>query len=356
MKKQRALDLVGSPSLFQGQCSPCPRECWCAKSWDQLCEIPIEPGHEVCYWALQSEKVGRVGGVAPRPLPPVMTRPRLPAVTHILGREKIDLAEHWPTAVGVYARNAVGDQRLSCEIRREYLASRGILGVPKVLVVSAEDVWLNRFTQRVGTPFARSVGQLGFSALIGPNLSAYPHSEHRVWLDNRAVGQRFTEFALSNGLPAIFHTYLEDSRVHQDWLVEYLRLNPTQDCLATGFDCMGGNNRRFVRRRIRLLERVQERAGRPLRIVLHNMLTRLWAVGAAWQAFPGRIHLVGRSVLLRSLKGSSLQINRDGGLQWVAADPSSQPGMRLFRANARRLDEAILGALPDFFLGRVIQS
>ena len=80
-------------------------------------------------------------------------------------------------------------------------------------------------------------------------------------------------FALRHGLPAIFHTYLENSPVHQDWLVEYLKLNPSQHFIATGFDRNAANNRKFARLRIRLLESVERRAGRPLHIVFHTLLT-----------------------------------------------------------------------------------
>mgnify|MGYP001098922230 CR=1 FL=1 len=202
--------------------------------------------------------------------------------------------------------------------------------------------------RKVGEPFARSVQDLGFSAVIGPNLSAYLHSEHRVWLDNRAVCQLFTEFSLRHGLPVIFHTYLEDSLVHQDWLVEYLRLNPTQAFIATGFDCKGGNNSRFVARRIRLLERVQDRAGRPIRIVLHNVLSRVRVARLAHQAFPGRVHLLGRSVVLRSLKGSRLEFDAAGRSSWVKASAGHSPGLELFLQNANRLDEALADMIPGF--------
>lgn len=348
--KKRTLDVVGSPSVFQGLCAACPRGQWCSRSWEQLCEVPHGAEHERRYWALQDEKVRWLGGVGPRPLPPVTTRPVLPPLAHILGRERITPDEAWGPAVGVYARNAVGDLRQGCEIRRKYLEDRGILEVPKILAISAEDDWLNRFTRKAGISFADSVRLLGFGAVIGPNFSAYPHSEHRVWLDNRAVGQLFMEFALRHGLPAVFHTYLEDSNIHQDWLVEYLKLNPTQEFLATGFDCKGGNNARFVRRRIRLLERVQERAGRPLRLVLHTVVTRIWVARLAWKAFPGRVHLLGRSLLLRSFKGCPLESRRVGRVGWGKATPGARFGMELVRDNAIRLEEAISDCLPNFFM------
>lgn len=350
MRKNPTLDAVDdSRSILQGLCGSCPRKAWCGQTWRQQCAIPADPEHERRYWELQCERVRLAGGVAPRPLPLVGTQPSLPKVTHILGREGISPDAAWGWTMGVYARNAIGDQRRACEVRSDYLTRRALADVPKVLVVSAEDDWLNRFMRKVGAPFACSVRELGFSAVIGPNLSAYHHAEHRVWLDNRGVCQLFTEFSLRHGLPAIFHTYLEDSRVHQDWLVEYLRLNPTQEFIATGFDCKGGNNPRFVGKRIRLLERVQDRAGRPLRIVLHNVLSRIRVARLASQVFPGRVHLLGRSVLLRSLKGSRLEIGADCRLSWIEASAADAPGLELFRQNARRLDDALAAVNPGFF-------
>jgi hypothetical protein len=352
MSHPPALDVVDSSrSIFQGLCGPCPRRPWCGLTWRKQCAIPAEPDHAARHWKLQEEKVRRAGGVAPRSLSPVSSRPELPRVTHILGREGVNRGYAWDRTMGVYARNAIGDLRRGSEIQADYLENRGLLGAPKVLVISGEDGWLNRFCQTLDASFARSVRGMSFSALIGPNLSAYRHAEHRVWLDNRAVCQLFMQFALNHGLPAIFHTYLEDSAIHQEWMVEYLRLNPTQEYIATGFDCKGGNNARFVRRRIRLLERIQHQAGRPISIVLHNIVSRIRIAKMAQEAFPGRVHLVGRSVLLRSLKGSRLDFDPEGRSSWMARSAGHQPGMELFRENLRRLDQALAAHIPAFFDG-----
>jgi hypothetical protein len=349
MRKTLALDVVeASGSLFQGMCGVCPRRTWCGLTWRQQCTIPADPELASHYWNLQEDRVRRVEGVAPRGLPPVVLCPELPKVTHILGREGVHPGSSWDRPIGVYARNAIGDLRRGCEIQADYFRKREILG-PKVLVLSAEDDWLNRFCHDVGESFASSAREMNFAAVIGPNLSAYRHAEHRVWLDNRAVCQLFMEFLLRHRLPAIFHTYLEDSPLHQKWLVEYLRLNPTQEFIATGFDCKGGNNTRFVRRRIRLLEQVQNRAGRPLRIVLHNVVSRVRVAKLAHEVFPGRIHLVGRSVLLRSLKGSRLEFDAEGRSSWINRSSAHEPGIELFRDNAQRLDEGLAEVIPGFF-------
>ncbi len=350
MSRPLALDAVDSTkSIFQGMCGPCPRRAWCGLTWRKQCTIPGEPDQADRHWKLLEEKVRRAGGVAPRSLPPVSCGPELPKVTHILGREGVNPGFAWGRTMGVYARNAIGDLRRGSQVRADYLGDRGLLGSPNVLVVSAEDGWLNRFCRTLDKSFAPSVRELGFSALIGPNLSAYRHTEHRVWLDNRAVCQLFMQFALARGLPAIFHTYLEDAAIHQEWMVEYLRLNPTQGHVATGFDCKAGNNARFVRRRIRMLEEIQERAGRPISIVLHNIVSQVRIVKLAHEAFPGRVHLIGRSVLLRSIKGSLLEFDQEGRSSWAARAAGHEPGMGLFRENCRRLDQALTAHIPAFF-------
>ena len=168
-------------------------------------------------------------------------------------------------------------------------------------------------------------------------------------IDNRALCQQFMGFALRHGLPAIFHTYLENSPVHQDWLVEYLKLNPSQHFIATGFDRNAANNRKFARLRIRLLESVERRAGRPLHIVFHTLLTRLNHVKLAHAAFPQRVYLLGRSVVMRSYSGSSLSFNPNGTSVWQERDMSFHRGMDLFNHNAQQLHEALAEFTPGFF-------
>ncbi len=140
MSKRPALDAVDtSRSILQGRCEPCPRQAWCGQTWRQQCAIPDDPEHERRYWELQWERVRKSGGVAPRPLPPVWVPPSPPKVTHILGREGISPDVEWGRTMAVYARNAIGDQRQTTEVRPDYLAKRELVDVPKVLVVSAED-------------------------------------------------------------------------------------------------------------------------------------------------------------------------------------------------------------------------
>ena len=84
------------------------------------------------------------------------------------------------------------------------------------------------------------------------------------------------------------------------------------------------------------MEQVQNRAGRPLRLVLHNVLSRIKVAQRASQVFPGRVHLLGRSVLLRSLKGSRLEIGTKGRSSWVIAASGVRPGWS-YCENASRL-------------------
>lgn len=349
MKTQPVSLSVEHPALFVSQCGPCPRAAWCHKSADRLCRVSEDHREAERYWRFQRDRVEHAGGVAPKGLPPVRLQPRLAKVTHIVGREPFDSRRCSGQEFGVYARDTLGPLREGFRIRPRALEKRGLLSVPTVLVISDRDDWLQDFYHFVGEPFAESVQAHNFTAVIGPNLSAYHHVEHYVWLDNRALCQQFTGFALKRGLPAIFHTYLEDSPIHQDWLVEYLKLNPTQKFIATGFDRNAGNNGRFVKRRIKLLEAVERRAGRQLFVVLHTLMTRLNYIRMAHDAFPQRVHLLGRSVLLRSLGGSRLDFKPSGASVWHERDLDYAKGIELFNHNSRRLETALADFVPGFF-------
>lgn len=336
------------PGLFVDLCSPCPRSAYCQKSADQQCLIPqtqVEP-----FWESERRRVEAVGGMEPQRLAPLLLQPRLSKVTHIVGRgEHFDPRELMPSSLGVYASDVVSDLKDGFHVQRELLAKRQLLDVEKVLVISAKDEWLRGFTRFVDRPFADSVLWLDFAAVMGPNLSGYHHNDHSVWLDNRAVCQQFMKFALERGLPAIFHTYLEDSMVHQDWLVAYLERNPSQKFIATGFDCNGTNNTRFVERRIQLLQEVQSRVGRKLHVVLHTVMTGLRLIKYAHDAFPKRIYLIGRSLVRDSFSGKSIHFRPDGASARTPRDPDYRPGMALFKHNARMHADALADFIPGFF-------
>lgn len=339
-----------TPGLFVGLCSPCPRARFCQKSAEQQCLIPETDFERELYWQSQAKRVLDLGGMEPRPLDPLHIQPRLAKVTHIVQRgDKLDPREPRPAVLGVRASDVLGPLKPGLHVQREKLAGRGLLDVEKVLVITAKDDWLDGFVGFVGRPFATSVLQLNFSAVMGPNRSGYHHNEHSVWLDNRALCQTFMGLALEHGLPAIFHTYLEDAQVHQDWLVEYLRLNPSQKFIATGFDCNGTNNERFVERRVQLLHEVEGRVGRKLHVVLHTMLTNLRLIRYAHDAFPRRIHLLGQSVVRDSFMGTSLSFSPEGESQRTYCDPDSRPGLALFNRNATMLNEALARHVPGFF-------
>lgn len=339
-----------TPGLFVGLCSPCPRAPFCQKSAEQQCIVPETEFERELYWEAQAKRVRDVGGMEPRPLATLFVQPRLPKVTHIVQRsDKLDPREPRPSVLGVRASDVLGPLKSGLSVQRAKLARRDLLDVDKVLVITAKDDWLNGFVKFVDRPFARSVLQLNFSAVMGPNRSGYHHNEHSVWLDNRAICQTFMKLALEYGLPAIFHTYLEDSPAHQDWLVEYLRLNPSQKFIATGFDCNGTNNDRFVERRIQLLQEVESRVGRKLHVVLHTVMTNLRLIRYAHDAFPRRIYLLGQSVVRDSFMGTSLRFSPDGVSGRTYRDPKFKPGLTLFNWNSARLNDALARFVPGFF-------
>lgn len=349
MKTQNVSLSPEQPALFVIDCAPCPRFDFCQRSYDRQCVIPDGGQETINYWQLQNERVAKAGGVAPQGLPPVCFQPQLAKITHIIGRELFQAQDSIPKALAVYARNVLGPLRTGLEIQPKALNKRGLLTLPKALVISDRDDWLTDFFRFAGDPFAKSVLAHNFTAVMGPNLSAYHHVEHWVWLDNRALCQKFMGFALRHGLPAIFHAYIEDSPVHQSWLVEYLKLNPSQRFIATGFDRNATNNPKFVKKRLKLLETVESRVGRPLHIVFHTLMTGLNYVKLAHAAFPQRVYLLGRSVILRSYTGSSLSFKPNGASSWLERDMNFRPGIDLFNHNARQLDKAVAEFIPGFF-------
>ena len=349
MKTQAVALSQEQPALFLADCAACPRYDFCQRSAKRQCKIPENEQDAARYWSLQRERVASAGGIAPQALPPVRLQPRLAKVTHIIGREPFRAQQSTHQDLGVYARNAVGRLRNGLAILSTNLEKKGLLDRPKALVISDRDDWLAGFFHFAGDPFAASVLAHHFTAVMGPNLSAYHQVEHWVWLDNRAMCQQFIGFALKHGLPAIFHTYLENSPVHQDWLVDYLKLNPTQHFIATGFDRNAFNNTKFARRRIGLLQDVEQRVGRPLHIVFHTLMTGLKYIRLAHAAFPQRVYLLARSVVMRSYAGSSLSFEADGTSRWQKRDMDFRRGIELFNHNARQLEVALADFIPGFF-------
>lgn len=312
--------------------------------------MPSEPGEAARFWEEQGQIVDRVDGVGPRALPPVAAQPDLPPIVHVHARQGPEPPISWPWPIGVYAKDVIRLGAAGRPPNDRYLRDRGLDGVVKALVISGTDPWLAKLCRGLGPPFFEGLARSNFGAVICPNLSAYHHAEHRVWLDNRAIVQRFMECCLQRGLPGVFHTYLEDAPEHARWLVRYFQLNPTQHVVATGFDRGGGNNPAFVRRRLEILAGVEQALGRPLRVVLANVLGRLAAIRAANDRFPGRVHLVGQSVFLRSVKGSELT-KRGDWLAWRRAAREYSRGVGLFLRNAEVLRGAIGEKVPGFFDG-----
>jgi len=342
-------------SLFRDRCVLCPRKKWCARTPRQQCLVPDSELDLARYWAGHSARLKRIGGIDPQALPAVTRQPHLPPIIHVHPDQGFaSEAGLRGMTLGVYSKRAVSLSRTGCPLHDQYLRSRGLSDVRKVLLIGGADRWLQRFSRGIGEEFFKSVASGNVCAVLSPNYSAFGHVEHWVWLDNRAIGQTFMRRLLEWGLPGIFHTYLEDSSVHLQWLTEYLRLNPTQQFLATGFDRGGANDERFVARRLEMLAEVENSIGRPLHFVLCNFLTRLGWVGRLADLFPGRVHLVGQSVYLRSVQGSELQILPNGKLIWKERVKEHTRGLELFRHNAATLEQAIRNRYPAFFSSETV--
>lgn len=306
--------IYAGSNLLASLCCDCPRMRWCTQSVAQQCAVPPDPLEARRFFSELERRSRPFGGVGPRALPPVIRAPVFGPITHLHTRSRYDHSGPWPLTLGVRAREVV-HLRDGCRVHAPYMEGRNLVGRHHVLVITGRDDWLRSFLNRVADPFYESVKALGFSAIIGPNLSAYPNAEHRVWLENRSLAVRFMERMLEWELPGVFFTYLEDSEVHQEWLTEYLRLNPTQSHIATGFDNDGANDIRFVMRRLEMLSELEQRVGRELKVVLSNMLTRTEIVRWASELFPGRLHLVAGSVFQRSVQGSRL-VFAEGKVDW----------------------------------------
>lgn len=322
---------------------------WCVQSLGKLCLIPPKHIEQRRYWDQQRDTIRVLGGVGPRQLPPLRRQPVLPRIVHVHVDQGHEETAEWSRPLGIHAEDALRHGEAGCPLDEGYLETRGLSRCLKVLVVSGKDELLSRISANVGAPFLDSVAREDIGGIICPNLSAYHHVEHRVWLFNRAIVQNFMAALLERGLPGIFHTYLEDAEPHQRWLIEYLRLNPTQRFLATCFDRGAANNQPFVRRRLRLLAVVQEAIGRPLSVVLSNVMTRLWVVQDASEFFPGRVHLLAPTLFQKSVHGELLVRTGPRRMKWRRRAMAVPRGNELFRRNAAVLASVLEEVVPGFF-------
>lgn len=309
--------------------------------------MPMDAADRTRYRRLQRERVERLGGVGPRALPAVTRQPSLPRIIHVhvdQGFDHVSVGQH----LGVYGEDVLTFQD-GCRLNRAYLRSRGLDRQRKVLVFGGTDPILRRICQSADQAFFESLRMPNVTAIISPFLSDYQHGEHRVGLDNRSIAQSFMGALLRHHLPGVFFTYLDRAVEYEDWLVEYFLLNPTQQYIATGFDRGAANNLRFWRDRIAMLQAVEARLGRPLRLVLSGVLTRLPFIRAASDAFPHRLHLLGQSVFLRSVNGSRLVGGRPSTwLRWKLDDRKYIRGWPLFDLNRRTLEQAIREEVDSF--------
>lgn len=311
-----------------------------------MCLIPPKKIEISRYWQIQNEKVTNIYGIAPRRLPKVINQPRIPRITHV-HVDQGPLPVYSEYELGIYGKNVLRRTH-SFRLNNEYLKKRNLYDQNKVLVLAGKDPFLRELCYNINNNFFDSLNRTDITAIICPFLSDYQHSEHRVGLDNRAISQNFLDSLLKHGLPGIFFTYIDDSEEYLRWLIEFFKLNPTQHFIATGFDRGAASNKSFVIRRLEILKSVEEAIGRPLRVVLSSIMTRLPLIAAASDMFPGRVHLVAQSVYLLSVQGCSLEWVPASHLHRHERDERFAPGWELFEYNAQVLQTAIEMEIPKF--------
>lgn len=330
--------------LFRSLCDPCPRYKFCSRTPGKRCGIGPD---RKFFWELENQKVDWLGGIDPKALGRVLRQPRLPLVLHVHSGS-CPWTTPWRRTLGVSAKHVLDADR-GYRLNSRYLRKSGLTLCPKVLQFTGKDPLLRRLLEGCGEQFLSSLNRCDIQAIIVSNLSAYDHADHSTWLDNRAMCQNFLNVLLRAGLPGILHTYLEDAPVHQGWLVDYLRLNPEQHYIATGFDRRRGQSISFVERRLQMLAEVEQAIGRELHIVLCSVLMNLKAIAAASRLFPGRVHLVSQSVFMASVKGRRIEWDRRSGcINQSETDWRYSQGQELFLVNARRFDRLLRERVPLF--------
>lgn len=334
--------------LFVADCVGCPAWQLCPKTYERQCQLSTKDSERAQFFEHLSERIAKLGGVEARACPGLQRQPELPRVLHIHASSTnygiVDRVE----SVGLYGSDVIRLDLKGCPVSLDRLVALGADTRPKVLVLSERDAWFQKFLNRVGEEFFSSVSGPTFTAVIAPNLSFYGHSEHRVWILNRALIQNFTEVMLSRGIPGVFFTYLDESKQDFDWLVSYLRLNPDQHFLATGFDRGSANDANFLTSRLLLIAKIQSEIGRPLNIVLGNIIAREHAIGLAADLFPSRVHLAAASIVQRSIDGSELVRSASGWVTWQKRSYAYGRGAALFAHNRRVLEAAIARRFPKF--------
>ena len=337
------------PHLFARLCAPCLLSKHCEPRLAAMCLVPREPSARRRYWDEQRRDVAVLGSVGPRRLPPVVRQPQLPQVLHVHVDQGLQPDAEWSRPLGVYAKDVLPNTSAECRLSAEYLNSRGLDRCPKTVLITGKDEFLARVCENARGALFESLDRPDVTSIVCPTLSAYDYAEPRVWIMNRAILQNFMEALLKRGLPGVFHTYLVDAEVHQRWLIEYLRLNPTQLFLATSFDRGMANSVTKTRLALKLLREVQDAVGRPLHIVLGVLMTRVPTVKEACKLFPGRVHIIGQSVFMNSVKGSLLLRTEAGRLKWQRRAMAYPRGNVLFARNAALLAQVMRERVPGFF-------
>lgn len=335
--------------LLAALCKRCAFRKWCVPTLGTMCVIPREPQAQERCWEEQRRDIAIVGSVDPRQLPPVHRQPQLPRITHVHVNQGPQPRASWSQPLGVYAKDAFSHTPEGCQLSAQYLNSRGLRNCPKTVVITGRDRFLARVCANARGPFLDSLSRPDVTSIMCPTLSAYDYAEPRVWIMNRAIVQNFMQALLERGLPGVLHTYLQDTEPDQRWLIEYLQLNPTQHFLATSFDRGMANSASKTRLALKLLREVQDAVGRPLHIVLGVLMTRVHAIKEACKLFPSRVHIIGQTVFMNSVKGSLLLHTQAGRLKWQPRAMAFPRGKVLFARNAALLAQVMRERVPGFF-------
>jgi len=278
-------------------------------------------------------------------LPAVRRQPVLPNFVHVYVDDRVGPSPPSNWHLGMQAKDVLL-RSSGFELNTAYLRQRGLETCPKVLLVWGEDEFLEPFCYGVGASFFASINRPDITAIICPNLSAYPHAMHRIWLRNRAINQIIMMGLLAHGLPGVLHTYIGDSTTDREWLVTYLSLNRSQRFIATGFENGGCRNRDFVKRTLERLAGVEAEVGRCLEVVLGSIMMELGSVRMATDFFPGRVHFVSASLAQKSTHGCLLKDFDGDKFVWQPNAKDIERGLPLFALNRRRFDAIVRREVP----------
>ena len=295
---------------------------------------------------LMRRLVAEADGIEPRRLPPLARPVVLPRWFQIIGTNRPLFRLIRPEA-GVNLTHACRSRQMPPMAFGKGRALSEMAsdspGVP--LVYFGRDSW---FQDRVGWFDPASFQALALfepGAVIGPNLSAFAGAEHRVWLINRAMCQTVAGRMIEAGLPAVIHLFFEDLSYDVDWAAEYLRMNPTQHHLATGFDYDGDKSAANVNLTLEALQKIERAVGRPLHVILNGVLTRFELIERVERLFPKRCTFCGSSVATGTSLSGRAALREESESLWAPEPSLDLPRNLVTRDNHAKLRERMTQCL-----------